>query len=326
MEVVGLNGITHLLRNIYLVCRLEDEAPLLALIVAPPATGKSFALDIAKYKKSLWVSDMTARGLKEVIMKKIEKEKQGYIIIPEFNKILSREYSKKAYIALENMLGEEGIRYIHQYDIKFSSDEPINFGSIKALTPDTLTRHYDFLEGQGYISRQLIIGFDYCNLDRRRIERFILESQTPDFVEIKDTKTTQVNIPDFLLNSLKNLSLKLADLRKDKTNFRAIKQVRRLLKAEALAHGRTEVEMQDSQNLFCLLPFFLSGNILSQPLFGLERQGTDAEYYYLRQHIFGEKWFGDGLKYDKKTKQWAFNRLCKMKLMKWENGRAKLYS
>lgn len=333
MKVIGLKGISHLLRNLYLISRIKDEKPLGILLVAPPGAGKSFALVTIKYPNLILVSDMTPRGLQDIILEcrqinnkhgKNGGKHTGYVVIPELEKILSRQNSTATFTSLANILLEEGARYLRRYDINIKFDKPLNFGLISALTPDTFNRRQEYLEGKGFLSRHLILGFDYCNSDKIAIEDFILRSAKPDIIAVEDTPTKNVVIPEHLLGTLQKLSSRLAVLRKDKFKFRAIIQLRALLKAEALANHRTEVTIKDCQNLYCLLPFFLSGNILSQSSNRLDRQATDADYCFLKQFILGEKWFGNGQMYNEDTRKWASDRLLRMKLLSWKNGCFKL--
>jgi len=324
MKAIGLEGISHLLRNLYLVSRIKNERPLGVLIVAPPGLGKSFILGITRYSKLIFVSDMTPGGLEQILLECRRMGNTGYIVSPELEKILSRKWAIAQYFTLANIILEEGITYLARYNIKVKFEEPLNFGLISALTPETFKRRQEEMEGRGFLSRHLVVGFDYCDADKIAIEGFILRSETPDKIMVRDVQPQEVIIPPQLLPALARLSSRLASVRNDKYRFRAITQLRTLLKAEALANGRTEVEMKDAQSLYCLLPFFLSGNILTQTLFGLERQATDADYCFLRQFIFGEKWFGDGQMNDEETKKWASNRLLKMKLLMWEDGKFKL--
>lgn len=316
---IGLAGISHLLNNLYLISRITDEMPLGVLLVGPPGIGKSFILQKTKHPMVMIVNDITPRGLQDLIVE-CESRGKGYIVIPELERVLSRQASTNAFCSLANIALEEGLERIKMAGIDHKLNKPVNIGLVSALTTTTFKLRREFLEGRGFLSRHLVVGFHYCGQDLTRIERALVRSSKTGNIVINDMEETTVTIPGDLLERLLMLSKKLANYRRDTAAFRAIKQIRALLKAEALKSGRTEVEIIDLQNIYCLLPFIMSGTALTVEAIKLKSQATDPDYFRLREHFFEKRYFGPNKMYPMQLRKWAEDRLVKMQLLQWKDN------
>lgn len=311
----------HLIRDIYLITQVEGENPPGILIIAPPGTGKSFVLSSINYSKNIITNDITEGGLQKLLVE-INKQGQGYLVIPDLLKVLARPNGGEAFVTLANVLLEEGVQRSTKFNLDIKFDKPLNFGMAEAITDDVFTKQQKMLEEKGFLSRHFLSGFSYCDEDIPKIKKSISRDEKFPPLEILVRPSTSIKIPEKYLKWIDTMGTILGYLKEDRQPYlRAIKQVRALFKAEAWANDRVTVEEVDINNVYCLLPFFVTLKLLKADKYSKETKrdcslATDAEYCLLRSLLMCEPY-----PYSDKTKEWAMKRLIEMDLADFSRGR-----
>ena len=321
MPPIGLQGMTHLIRNIYLITQIEGENPPGILIIAPPGTGKSFVLSSIHYSKNIITNDITEGGLQKLLVE-IEKQGQGYLVIPDLLKVLARPNGGEAFVTLANVLLEEGVQRSTKFNLDIKFDKPLNFGMAEAITDDVFLKQQKMLEEKGFLSRHYLSGFSYCQEDIPKIKKSISRDEKFVPLEIPVRESTSIKIPEKHLKWIDIMGTILGTLKEDRQPYlRAIKQIKALFKAEAWANNRVTVEEIDVNNIYCLLPFFVTVKLLKADKHSNETKrdcslATDAEYFLLRTLLMSEPY-----PYSQRTKEWSMKRLIEMDLADFSTGR-----
>ncbi len=336
-NIIGLDGMKHLLNLLYHIPFIEGEKAPGVLIVAPPEQGKSFLLTKITSSSCYIVNDITGYGLEKLVLDITAKGENGYIVIPDMEKVVSRKDAFKSFASLANILLEEGLGRIERADVSVKLPRNVNFGIIGAITEDGYAEHYEELKSIGFISRQIILSFSYCKHDNEIIEEQLAKGvQIPQNI-IRVTQHYNVSIPERLTPFIRKLAKVLSTVREDKGTKRSINHIRALVKAQTILANRQQdneyiTTSQDLNSVFCLLPFFSNPYKVktSKPreLFSKlkHRYASDAEYYVLRGIVEDNnpaKYFGDGKKYPSDELITAISNLDAF-LQKDEDGQVKI--
>jgi len=338
-ELIGLDGIKHFLSLIYTIPYLKGEKPPGVLIVAPPGTGKSFALKHITSTNSIIINDITGYGMEKVVLEVAAKHNYtGYAIIPDLIRITSRKESFRSFIQLMNILLEEGLERIERANLSKKLPKSIRFGLIAALTNDSFAEHYNMIKGMGFLSRQFVMSFSYASYDAERIYNHTAKGSQFAYILIDPdiTGLREIKIADKYISGIKKLSVFLAKVRADEELLRSTNQVRSLIRAQAALNGRDYVKAEDLNAVFCLIPYFRIPRVAQKRkyktsgLFGPPeaiKGGTDAEYYALRGIVESNdvsKYFGKDKRFPEYELPVAIARLEASNLVKRTNDKVEI--
>lgn len=339
-ELIGLDGIKHFLSLIYTIPYLKGEKPPGVLIVAPPGTGKSFALKHITSTNSIIINDITGYGMEKVVLEVAAKhDYTGYAIIPDLIRITSRRESFRSFIQLMNILLEEGLERIERANLSKKLPKSIRFGLIAALTDDSFAEHYNMIKGMGFLSRQFVISFSYASYDAENIYMHTAKGTQFAYILIDPNvkRLTEIKIADKYVSGIKKLAVFLARIRADEELLRSTNQIRSLVRAQAALKGRDYVKTEDLNAVFCLIPYFRIPKVgqtakkyKANRLFGPPeaiKGGTDAEYYVLRGIVESSdvaKYFGKDKRFPEYELPVAISRLEASNIVKRVNDKVEI--
>lgn len=287
-EILGLDGIKHLLSLVYYTPSIKDEQPPGVLLVAPPGIGKSFILEHFTASNCEVVNDLTGFGLEKIILE-VQNKEAGYVVIPDLLRATPRPNSFKSFALLTNVLLQEGLKRVERGNLSFKSWKPVRCGIIAALTIEGFQKHYKFFESTGFLSRHIVLSFSYTRNCLNKISTLVAKGTKFRYHLLQVPKIqTEIEVPDDITMYIEKLGNYLAHTRKDNNPIRAITQIRRLAKAEALLGNSNKVNADHLNRVFTLIPFFrvpvMKENKSGKDFFYEEyMQGaTDAMYYILK--------------------------------------------
>jgi len=336
--LIGLDAMRHFLSLIYTIPFIKDEKPKGVMVVAPPDTGKSFALMHITSPHAVVISDTTGAGLEKVVLETAKKHNYtGYAVIPDLIRLTSRQYGFKAFTQLMNILLEEGLQRIERANLSIRSPKALRFGLIAALTVDSFIEHYDELNSIGFISRQLVVSFSYCDYDLKRILSHTAKGTRFPYIMIKPPEggNVEVEVPDERVKGINKLAKFICKMRGDEAIKRATEQARSLVKAQAVLNGHHKVTSKDLNEVFSLLPLFRVPEIVKVPGTGRKKKkygmfmkapfkgGTDAEYFLLRGIVEDKdptKYFGKNKRFPEYELPIAISRLEGKLIKRHEDG------
>jgi len=275
--LMGLRALYSLINTALHIPFIAEEMPVGILIVSKPGMGKSMLLTRFRSDNIMPLSDCTGHGLEKTIIE-MEGKERGYVIIPDLLKIMSRKKSWDGFITLSNIILEEGLKSLRRADVNMVFKHPIHFGLITAITSDCLEQHYNEFAKVGFASRLGLFGYTYEPSDKTRIENMISIKSVNDkmfyLVEPKSKKrlTEEIGVSKEMGKHIQCLGKILANGKHE--SFRPIVFIRRMVKAHAYIEGRREVGIEDIQEMFALVPFFIPPYTSS----------TDLEYLILKSY------------------------------------------
>ena len=269
-QFVGLTALTRLVYIALHIPYLKDEQPVGILVIARPGMGKSMLLTRFKSDNIVLLNDITGYGLEQTV-RDMEGMGKGYVIIPDFLRLMARKKGYEAFLTLTNIILEEGLSGIRRADVNIRFRKPVHFGIITAMTDGCYRAHYDTFAKIGFASRFGTFAYNYEKSDYAHIEKLVSVQANTDSVtyEINPDNLKEVNISigPKAGEMIKKLGKLMANGKH--VSFRSIKFVRKLCKARALAAGHSEIKTEDIREVFSLIPFFI-------PPFPIS---TDLEYY-----------------------------------------------
>lgn len=242
--MINMNDLQKILKLVLLTGNIKNVKPVSLLIVSKSGNGKTELIKSFKKSTAIFRTDITYFGLMDVL----EKEtKIKHLIIPDFIKITQKKRATSDnLVSILNALTEEGVGKLdfpnRHYDLK---DKVI--GLITATTKDSFNQKKKTWGTFGFVQRMLIVSYDYTDETIQKIlesinkEEYILDSQKKLIDGGKDIKTeSQLNK---LLNPVVN------------KNFRSLKHLQTLAKAEALSNKRDYVTKEDIKEIIRLTKY-----------------------------------------------------------------------
>jgi hypothetical protein len=273
--LMGLRALYSLINTALHIPFIAEEMPVGILIVSKPGMGKSMLLTRFRSDNIMPLSDCTGHGLEKTVIE-MEGKERGYVIISDLLKIMSRKKSWDGFITLSNIILEEGLKSLRRADVNMVFKHPIRFGLITAITSDCLEQHYNEFVKVGFASRLGIFSYNYEQSDNARIENFIsIKSVNEKMFYLVEPRSRKNPICDIVVSQemgkyIKRLGKVLANGKHE--SFRPIVFIRRMVKAHAYIENRNEVTIEDIQEMFALVPFFVPPSTTS----------TDLEYLILK--------------------------------------------
>lgn len=270
------------------------EHPPGVMIVADADMGKTHLLTHVKSPKFQVISDITGYGIEQLVLelRRGSKKNVGYVIVPEMARVMHRNKSFDQLLAMLNLLLEEGLRSIHRADFSVTLPEPLRLGFIGAITlEDFKSIQYKMSKG-GTLSRMIIYKFGYSPSDIDLIKREIMLKENGDqrdefvILEREDDEFTIYRKVSVDLRRVTGYIERISDLigGGSKTGFRAVKQVRKLIKASTFLRFYKKGDISDKKQIvasrvdaydvFSLIPFIQQNDSLPA--------GIDLEYKILK--------------------------------------------
>ncbi len=263
--IIGMRAAKKAVELALHVPYLEGEKPVGMFLLGAPGTGKSTLLTRFISDHQVVINDMTGRGLEE-LCKEMSNRQCGVVVIPDLLRLMARPMGWAAFQTLSNIVLEEGLEGIKRYDVNVKFPKPVNFGILTAMTLDAFKLNQRTFERSGFLSRFGVFHFKYEPEDEQRIESLIAAGdRTDDIHYVIDAKDQAgISIPEPLSKKVKYVG-KICGNGKS-PHFRAIKFMRRLICANALAAGRKEITEEDLIEGYALCPFFIPPNETSTDL------------------------------------------------------------
>lgn len=279
----GMTDLENHIRNILTTTFIKKALPISTLIVAPPERDKSNTVIKFRGNTILTLSDFTAYGL----MKELEKyTKRGkcqisHVLIPDLTRITARSRSvRKEIVATLQILASEGIKEIHTYNVNVEFKEPLKIGVIACITRSDLCDHRTVWSKIGFLSRFIPFSFDYDELMKINILKFISQDKQlkKEQITVSKRRSTHVIVP-------KEIQLKLQENARAMSNnierfcgtplkdrifgARALHQLSTYIKAIALRNNETIVNDSHYGQLQRLFYYF---NYDALPILPRERK------------------------------------------------------
>ena len=266
-EMITLNLYTAYLENV--------EKPNSLLIIAKPESGKTEMMK--KFIKNMniaYISDVTAYGIEQDWLPKIEKGEVRHIIIPDLIKPLSRKESTvRTFVTLMNQLIEEGIVTISTYARRANYQTAVRCGLISAITKAELDDQRHHWGRIGFLSRIIPFSYSYSILTVKKIFDSILGLQYLDDrpIQLRLPKhNVRISLPRKYAQSIVPSTAVIAKAQ-DTYGFRLQKQFQALLQASALEKCRKSVNSQDVDRVLRLMNWI---NFEENPISSTERDAT----------------------------------------------------
>jgi hypothetical protein len=253
----------------------DNEAPISLILIANPESGKSKMLEQIKNKHSIEVSDISSKGITDVIIPLLEKNKLHHIIVPDFIKVISHKTTTTdATMAFFNSIMEEGIKRSIYFGQLIQLRKKQKCGLITSITFDYYYKIFRKWHDIGFLSRFLPVSFTYSQNTIDRINHAIARNEK--YETIHDTKTIvkqNINIPNDISDKLNFLLTEIVSRQKKDSirvktrggkiktyhielyGFRLHKQLRKLLKSIALKEGRDTVNWSDMSKLQTIIDY-----------------------------------------------------------------------
>jgi len=238
--MIKIEILKDLIKTILFTGYVENEKPISVMFVGKVGSGKSEIINTFKLNDNIaYFTDLTYMGLIQLLK---DNPNLKHIAIPDFLKITMKKKSTMDNVTSAfNALMEEGLDKISmmgmQHDFK-----GINVGIITATTKGSFAQHTNKWKAMGFLSRMLIISYDYKDDTIKDIFEYIFNRR------YLTDKKEKISLPFKKLEVI--LTDKQARQLKDKdTDFRRQKQLQTLVMARALMNDRTEVNDQDIKDI-----------------------------------------------------------------------------
>ena len=226
--MIKTEELQDLIKTVLYTGYISGEKPLSVLLIGQVGIGKSQLITDYEKKDNIVVcSDITYMGILHHL--KTNREFR-HLIIPDFLKITMKSKTTTANaVSILNAGIEEGIGEINllNYNEDFKGK---TFGLITATTKDSLSQNRKNWQSMGFLSRCLIISYDYKDDTKEQIFDFIQDRL------YKSEKKKELDLPSANLDVIlpKELAKKL---RNRETTFRSQKQLQTLAMARAIMNN-----------------------------------------------------------------------------------------
>ena len=243
---------------------IKGEQPVSCIITAPPEAGKTVVL--MKYSDNegcIVLTDATAFGIMRDYGEKIKERKVRDIIIPDLIKPMSRgKDTVNTFVAFLNSIIEEGFlsssTYAETIGLQDSNNKPIPIkcGLITTMARDILADGRHHWAHMGFISRLLLVSYEYNATTQFKIHESIAERKYHDETKVT-LKLPSEDVTIALEKDEADVLAKLAAMSADfgikdskgkpikAYGFRLQKNLQRLAMASALSEGRYVVDGHD---------------------------------------------------------------------------------
>ena len=242
--LIKMDDLKKILKLVLLTGNLKGYKPVSMLIVSKSGNGKTELITSFKKKGVEFLTDMSYGG----IIPWLEKDKTiKHIIVPDFIKITQKKRSTADnLISLLNALLEEGAGKFKVFGGEHDL-EGRRIGMITATTKQSYAQHKSSWSSFGFVQRMLIVSYDYTD---ETINKIMDSINCEEFIKVYSEKMIGVSQE---VKSEKNLNCQLNKL--SNNNFRSLKQLQALVKANALERNSKKVEQKDIDEIKRLSKF-----------------------------------------------------------------------
>lgn len=242
--LIKMDDIKKILKLVLLTGNLRGYPPVSMLLLSKSGNGKTELITSFKKKGVDFVTDLTYGGLIPYLEK---DETIKHIIIPDFIKITEKKRTTTAnLVSLLNALIEEGAGKFRLFNTFFDL-KGRRIGLITATTKASYGQNKKKWESFGFVQRMLIVSFDYTDETINEI----MESINQDKF-IKNTKEKIIGSASDITSEEKfNKQLN----RFVNKNFRSLKILQALAKANALLNKRKVVTQEDIDEIVRLTKY-----------------------------------------------------------------------
>jgi hypothetical protein len=231
--MIKIDCIKELIKTIIYTGYVEGERPINVFFVGNYGIGKSETLKLFDVNDNIaYFTDVTYMGIIKLLQ---DVKEVRHIVIPDFLKITMKKASTVAnIISCLNAGIEEGIDKISMMGQSFDFKGK-RFGLISATTKMSFSQHRKTWDSMGFLSRMIIVSFDYKQSTKEEIFEYIFNrgylTQGKEKMQLP-YKNIPVKLPR-----------KLAAMLRDKDiDFRRQKQLQTLAMARAIINHPNETQ------------------------------------------------------------------------------------
>lgn len=266
MPVQKLDEVSELIRYILFSDYIEldkarHETPVSAAIIAAVESGKtSIISQFIPCNGILYLTDVTAWGLQHKYVKQLQSGKYHRIVIPDLINPLNRkqETVDSLITFFNSYISWEGVSSIMTFAMQLEIDPPVTGSLLTSIATDDFRRMLKKLAAVGFISRLLLINYEYSEDAINDILQSIAAgtgSWDKMSLGLPDTKT-KVTIKSGMAKRLIPVAESIGK-RASAYGFRALHQLMVLARSRALAEGRRDVNMEDVIRIAYLVDKFV---------------------------------------------------------------------
>ena len=244
-KMIKIDDIEKIVKLVLSSGFIKNSDPLSLILVGKAGVGKTCIITGHNTKKSIVTTDLSKFGL---IRELKEKPNLSHIVIPDFIKVTDKKQStRKDLISTLNSATEEGLNNLSLYQSagKFKNKK---IGIITSTTKASYSQNKKAWVNIGFVSRMLIVSYDYSEKTRDEILNYIENEKysSTKAQNIKGLKERKVETPFELNKQLEEYS---------KKEFRTQKQLQTLAKANALYNQRNKVIQEDIDEIIRLTKY-----------------------------------------------------------------------
>lgn len=239
-----MEDLKKILKLVLLTGNVKNTKPVSLLIVSKSGNGKTELITSYKKKSVAFITDLSAMGLLDLL----EKEPHiKHLIIPDFIKITQKKRATSDnLISLLNALVEEGIGRIKIFN-HTADFQGKTIGLITATTKASYAQKKNIWDSFGFVQRMIIVSYDYAD---NTIEEIMESINKEEFIRNMSEKLVTIGKE---VISERNLNKQLNKY--VNKNFRTLKHLQSLCKANAVLRGDKRVSQQDVDEIIRLTKF-----------------------------------------------------------------------
>jgi hypothetical protein len=250
-KLEGLEKITELLKIIFASGNI-DEKPLSCMLVAPVSSGKTISIKQFKKNKNILITtDSTAYGVLKNYQNMLKNSEIRHIIIPDLLNALARKKTTADQLILFiNASSEDGLFPSHTYGMDINQFiDP--FGWVLCITKDGYEKKEKFFKEIGFISRFLIVEYNYSQAQISKILENVINEIN---IEIPDIKLKGGRIRKHIEGNIEIFKelvyySRLLCRESESEVIRMQKKLQTFLKSSAYLRGDNQVTKEDLDKL-----------------------------------------------------------------------------
>lgn len=253
-----IKKIDRLIELTYLSEFLKDKLPISLMLISPPEQSKTFFILSKKTDRSEVITDLSWKGVINLLKDDKNKDNLKHLIIPDLLKLTRKKKSTTDnLLSLLNGYLEEGI-----FKINVGNDRKIDFkgksgGMITATTKKSFERNRKNWEHMGLSSRFLKVSYKLSTKTIKNIMRKIAKKNN----NIRDVK--KIETEDKSIELKKEHIEKIVDL--SNNSIRKFRNLTTLLESIALSYNREKTIDKDFNELKSLMKFInLDFNLINE--------------------------------------------------------------
>lgn len=265
--MIGTEDLCEIIETAIWTGYIQGEKPISLLIVSRVESGKSQM--VIQYDKNAGVElleDMTAWALtnpKGKTYQRLVNHEIHHIICPDLLRPLARNRDTvNTLITFLLGLLEEGVIHIETYMTKLSLPEPLRCGLITTIARDEMELHRHQWMRLGFMSRLLPVSYEYSPNVQMRIARSIASRDyvNDGYIALQlPPGPIAVDLPEHIAQQIMTLTpaiIASQDAASKLYGFRLQKQLQAFVMAQALRHGRDQVNQEDFDRMAILSKYW----------------------------------------------------------------------